>query len=73
MTPTTAFAQDRRKEERRKDVKSLGNALRQIITAANSNMLADELLHDFLVESAIAMECSSALIVFRSRDEESEC
>ena len=65
MALTTAFPQERRTEERRKDVRSLGNALRQVITAANSNMPADELLHDFLIASAQAMECSSALIVFR--------
>ncbi len=65
MAPTTAFPQERRNEERRKDVKSLGNAFRQIITAANSSMPADELMHDFLIVSAKAMECSSAVIVFR--------
>ena len=60
MAPSTAYAQERRKEERRKEAKSLGNALRQIITAANSSMRSDELMQDFLVESAKAMECSSA-------------
>ena len=65
MAITAGYTQDRRKDERRKDAKSLGNALRQIITAANSSMHADELMHDFLVVSAKALECSSAVIVFR--------
>ena len=65
MAPSTASAEERRVEERRKDAKSLGIALRQIITAANSSMRSDELMQDFLVVSAKALECSSALIVFR--------
>jgi diguanylate cyclase (GGDEF)-like protein/PAS domain S-box-containing protein len=65
MALTTAYSQERRIEERRKDVKSLGNALRDIMAAANSGIPSDELMHSFLAESAKAMECSSALIVFR--------
>ena len=65
MTITSAYAQERRKEERRKNVRTLDRVSRQIITAANSSMPADELMQAFLVQSAKAMECGSAVIVFR--------
>lgn len=65
MALATPYAQERRKEERRKDVKALDSASRQIIAAANSRGPVDQLMNDFLVESAKAMECSSAVIVIR--------
>jgi len=65
MEISTGYAQENRKEERRKYVRALDSASRQIITTANSRSSADEIMNDFLAASAKAMECSSALIVFR--------
>lgn len=66
MAATTAYPQERRREERRKEVRTLDSAFRQSIAAANSNMPAGELMHHFLVVSAKAMGCSSAVIVIRA-------
>lgn len=65
MALTTAYPQERRREERQKDVKALDSASRQTIAEANSRGPVDELMNDFLAASAKAMECSSAVIVIR--------
>ena len=65
MAISAEHAQERRTDERRKYVRALGSASKQIVTMANSGGPADDLMNDFLIVSAKAMECSSALIVFR--------
>ena len=65
MVIAIGSTQEHRREERRKYVRALDSASKQIITATNSENPADAFMNDFLAESAKAMECSSALIVFR--------
>lgn len=62
---TASYSQEHRREERRKYVRALDSASKQIITSANAGGPTDELVSDFLAASAKVIECSSAMIVFR--------